>query len=79
MEGEVLTEVEITNVAKEINGNVDRLAKELEMEYSIEQTRLGDCSPAYSLISKWAILEGGTRCELAQYLIEADLHLVAVK
>ena len=70
-----LTESEIENVSREVRDHVELLAKEMEMEYSLEEAK--KCkSPsqdfAYSLIADFAESKDGTRNKLVQFLRSAN-------
>ena len=76
----VLTESEIENVSQEIKDHVELLAKEMEMEYSLEEAK--KCkSPsqdfAYSLIADFAESKDGTRNKLVQILRSANFSETA--
>ena len=64
------TKSEMENVAKELKarGGTHKLAREMEVEYSLEEK-----SPEYAMISEWVMNEKGTRYKLAEHLREAGL------
>ena len=69
-----LTENEIRNVAGEIENDVHIFAREVEMEYSLEDARKDrnrSRSLAYAVISDFAEREHGTRYKLAEFLRSA--------
>jgi len=72
--------MEIENVAREIKGYASDVAREIEMEYSLEAAERGPkqhTSPEYTLISDWVIYENGTRYKLAEHLRCAGLTEVS--
>ena len=64
------TKSEMENVAKELKarGGIHKLAREMEVEYSLEEK-----SPEYAMLSEWVMNKKGTRYKLAEHLREAEL------
>ena len=55
------------------------MAREMEMEYSLEAGPKQHTSLEYTLISDWVIYEKGTRYKLAEHLRGAGLTNVSTK
>jgi GTPase SAR1 family protein len=77
-----LTSTEIRNIATAIENDVEDLAQEMEMEYSLERARTAR-NPllgfAYTVISDFAASRDGTRYKLAQFLHSTRFFNVAQK
>ena len=75
-----LTESEIENVSLEVKDDVEVLAREMDMEYSLEEAKKSRGPKqdiARALIAEFA--EEGTRNELVQHLRSANFHNTAQK
>ena len=75
-----LTECEIENVSQEVKDDVEVLAREMEMEYSLEEAKKSRGPKqdiARALIADFA--EEGTRNSLVQHLRSANFHNTAQK
>ena len=70
------TKSEMENVAKELKakGGIHKLAREMEVEYSLEEK-----SAEYAMISEWVMNEKGTRYKLAEHLREAGLAQISTQ
>ena len=75
-----LTESEIENVSREVKDDVEVLAREMEMEYILEEAKKSRGPKqdiAHALITNFA--EEGTRNRLVQHLRSANFHNTAQK
>ena len=73
--------MERENVAKEIEGYASHLARVMEMEYSLEDTKRDPnqhSNPAFTLISDYVMREEGTRFKLAEYLRETGFTRASI-
>ena len=72
-----LTPVEIENVSREVEMDVEDLVREMELEYSLDKAKSAQQHPsrglAYVVISDFAASKEKTRYELARYLQSAKL------
>ena len=78
-----MKDIEIENVAKAVENNLEHLVKEMEMEYSVREAVNSLDSTrgiAYTVISDFAHVEhGGTRHKLAKFLRSANLTNTSLK
>ena len=72
MEKPTRIEVEIVSKELKIGGRIGDLAREMEVEYSLDET-----NPEYAMISDWITHEKGTRYKLAEHLREAGLTRIS--
>ena len=70
------TKSEMENIAKELKarGGIHKLAREMEVEYSLEEK-----SPEYAMLSNWVMNDKGTRYKLAEHLREAGLEQLSTQ
>ena len=72
-----LTPIEIENVSREVERDVEDLVREMEMECSLDRAKSARQPPsrglAYAVISDFAASKEKTRYELAQHLQSAKL------